>query len=321
MFERIQECLIRNSLWLSIAIGSLLLMLHYNISDKIGWPKELSKILGTTIISGGVFMSISKAIQFTGIFKQELEKIVFGDRFLDQKSDDDLLNIWSVVSYSLYRKKFPEISTKIHDIITNNYLPIADKSYFSRYLYDIRIVETSDDHYLKFVERTECTLKSYKKNEQVKYTFSSSINMTSEDDIITSYDLKSITVNGKSEDISNLDGAQKSEKEGSDNKWKLIFKHEIQLSGADDYKIVKEEEKVYSMKVNSKTHNATRIYDSPEINVYYPKTLTVGFKSAGTVNKFAKEKTEVGEDTMHMRLRYDGLIFYSQGFILLFDKC
>ncbi|WP_156169707.1 hypothetical protein [Sphingobacterium sp. IITKGP-BTPF85] len=82
------------------------------------WNEILQKI-GFISLTSGIFAGVLKSIQFTGLFQEELQKIVSGSEFL--KNRKDLQDLWKEISKIIYSKKFPEISEELEDTILNSY--------------------------------------------------------------------------------------------------------------------------------------------------------------------------------------------------------
>jgi len=94
-----------------------------------GWIASASEKIGVAIFTGGVFSVFFKAIQASGVFKDELAEVVFFDEeYL--KNRLDIETIWGNVTRALYKNPFPRIDEKIGNIIKHLYLPSEEEFYY-----------------------------------------------------------------------------------------------------------------------------------------------------------------------------------------------
>ncbi len=95
------------------------------------------KGLGQTILAGGLFAILLKTIQFSGVFKNELEKVIFEPKFLGSRKD--LPEYWEKISKELFNDKFPKISKKLLSDITEVYFPTNHTIYYDNVEHIIKI--------------------------------------------------------------------------------------------------------------------------------------------------------------------------------------
>lgn len=301
--------------WLSLLFGLLFLLIGY---DKIYFENEnyfeVFKVAGTVILSSGIFLSIAKSIQFSGIFSDELRKIIFGEEHLEQRKD--IFNLWRNTSRALYNKKFPEISDAIEKIITESYLPITKDYYFENSNYNIDIdIDPNNNEYIILTETMRTKIKT-SVDDKVVYSFKSVIDIpSSENNKYTEFELIELTINNKKIVTSNI---LREERQTN----KLINKLELEkkLIGFQEYDVLKKVRKRYSLNSNkTKGHTAVSLTKNFYLEVTYPNQLAVDFYKAGTVYPYTSEFKTIGEHTI-MKQSYKGIIFPKQGFRLMFSK-
>ncbi len=133
------------------------------------WNKLIEKI-GFIALTSGVFAGVLKSIQFTGLFKDELQKVISGSDFLNNRKD--LPELWKTVSKTLSSQKFPEISDLLEDRILETYFPTNINHYNEDLVVTIIIHEISDDlviHYTQTIDYT-AILDSQKNQSFINFT-------------------------------------------------------------------------------------------------------------------------------------------------------
>lgn len=80
--------------------------------------------IGTTILGGGIFTAVLKSFQFTGVFREELAKVMFSREYLETQNKSYIEQIWVRVSQVMFTHKFPEISQLIESSILRTYFPV-----------------------------------------------------------------------------------------------------------------------------------------------------------------------------------------------------
>lgn len=92
---------------------------------------EVFLSLGQALLAGGVFAAILKSMQFTGFYKSALFDIVFGDKYLNTRSD--LQDVWRRVSSAMYKKNFYELENHLLDVVVDRYIPVNKDFYYKNY--------------------------------------------------------------------------------------------------------------------------------------------------------------------------------------------
>lgn len=118
--------LFKNLVWILTIVGiSLFLIGHFNsdTSDSaLSFADRFYKFLpsalkgvGVAVLSSGIFAAVLKSIQFSGIFQEELAKVIYSRNYLEKQDRKFLEDIWKLTSKVLYTQKFPRINEKIEN--------------------------------------------------------------------------------------------------------------------------------------------------------------------------------------------------------------
>ena len=280
IFNSIVDFYQSHILILSLLIGVIFTILGLSKITTYETINETFKVIGTVIISSGVFTAIVKSKQFLDIFTDELRNVVYCDEHLSNRKD--IPNIWEKVSKHLYNDKFPEISSKIGDTLFN-YFPVNSEHYYDDYKFTVDI-DFDEDHkdYIILKETEEFTIKTHS-TSNIEYKASSKFKFLYDDNGRSYYDLKELKING----IDQKDNLLVFEN-SRDNKNGVINVNIRQnLSGSKEYKIVKTENKRYSLKIeNTKSHTAKWLFNKYTMEITYPENLEIKFYENGTDKKF-----------------------------------
>ena len=128
-FIKVKKWFKRNLTWVYFTIAILFILFpSTDYSPFSEYWNNLFQKIGFVGLTSGVFASVLKSIQFTGLFQEELTKIISGTEFLNNRKD--LPDLWKKISKSIYAQKFPEISDLLEDRILTTYFPI-DKNHYN----------------------------------------------------------------------------------------------------------------------------------------------------------------------------------------------
>ena len=170
----------RNLTWVYFTIAIVFILFpNTNYSPFTDSWNNLIEKIGFIGLTSGVFASVLKSIQFTGLFKEELTKIISGTEFLNNRKD--LPELWKKISKSIYDQKFPEISDLLEDRILTTYFPMNNNHYNEDFIVSIVIHDISDDFIINYTQTVEyneekkrkdwglTTMKPGRKEEYVTY--------------------------------------------------------------------------------------------------------------------------------------------------------
>ena len=116
--------------WLFLIVGLCLYFAgFFLIEEKSVWSRIAIKIADVLVI-GVVLGFITNAAQFIGIFKQDLQDIIYGKEFVKQRKD--IYPLWENLSKELFKNKFPTLHKELLRTV-NGYFPKDEVSYYNDY--------------------------------------------------------------------------------------------------------------------------------------------------------------------------------------------
>lgn len=89
----------------------------------------LLRSISQPMLVSGVFAVFLKILQFNGIFKEELTKVLYSPEHLSQRKD--INELWDNASDLISGKPFPHLRNKIYDVVRDDFLKVS-----SDYLYE-----------------------------------------------------------------------------------------------------------------------------------------------------------------------------------------
>jgi len=312
--ESVKEWLFKYILVVTLFLGILFLFLGYTDilpTDEYIVVRNICKETGAIIIAGGVFASIVKSSQFSGIFSDLLRNIVYCTEHLEKRKDLEL--IWEKVSKALCRQKFKDISDDLHNSIKANYLPIDHEYYYKDHNVDIDIEYDAENPGYVFVTESLHTTIISDDTAKIPVVFKGSIPLIQSERNLTTYELTELKVNGKDQVLAKVAKVDRNSKE-------LTYENKIECAGSTTYKIIKKEKKRYSLKANPyRGQNAIWLYDNYAVEIIYPKEISIEFLDMGVLKRWHVEKKH-NAATKRLKATYEGLIFRKQGFLILFRE-
>ena len=291
-----------------LGISTLGFFLAYTTFDNNIGPKNFIVNISTAILSSGLFTAVIKAIQFNGIFREEIQKTMLGTEFLERR--DDLTQLWSKLSRMIYKDKFPDISDDLECSILETYFPVSNKFYFQNCVITINIESISNDFVIKYTQTNCYEVIMDEKNTDTELTPESQID-TDEDGGVIINDLLEFRIN----DVVQKNIQQHESTKNDPKRSKYI----IPLKGEKKYNICSKFQREYSLKnENYKLIRAQHITNGMTVDISYPDDISVSFFNLGLINKFNPYFETKGPRIS--RIHSKGLILPHQGFGLSFEK-
>lgn len=280
------------------------------ISSKLGFDENVNDLLttiGTTVLGAGVMSAILKSFQFSNLFKEELEKIIYSSEFLSKRKD--IKDIWKRVSRALYKEKFPEIADEIEETIYK-YLPVSIEAYTQNL--DLRVtVERIDNEYMRITEYADYDLIAPDIQNTISLTFNSIAKKNNSSDVKSKITISQLTVN----QIDKLCEPNTITTIESEEKIKIDYK--LKLSGNKIYKISRCIVKEVNIKMNSERLFLMSKYGlcrNIRIQISAPSDFTISIQKIGMM-KFLKENIIKSQQNQTNLIKtYEGLILPKQGF-------
>lgn len=270
------------------------------------WKEIVIKVADVLVI-GVILGYLSNAAQFLGVFKKDLEDIVYGKEFIKRRNDLPVL--WDTISKQMIKEKFPSISKELLAVIKDNYLPTESPIYYNDY-HIIQEVAWADEQ-KKFVRVTETiNFEIITENEcQFELPMSTWLDVEGLDKGQYSVEIKEFLVNGS--------------KAKTDIREKTVngkYEHHCMalLSGSKKYEVEQKREKVYSFEKDYDiSFRARYIVNKLEVELKYPDdSLDVNFIARGTTKDFKDIHVTKG----FISKQYKGIILPRQGYIFIFNK-
>ncbi|MBD5219467.1 MAG: hypothetical protein HDS72_04380 [Bacteroidales bacterium] len=268
------------------AEGSLAYKILLNIAD--------------VLIIGVVVGYLSNVAQWAGVFKKEIQDIVFGKKLVGERKDIE--EVWSNVTKQILKNKFADIHKDLLLAMKKN-LPADDAiSYYDDYDSDIVIDWVNKEQgIIKTVETMSFFLISETDKEITLPLKTFTIGNPSEC-IVTQPE---ITVDGKIPTIHH-------EKQRKDDSGELVDVSFVRLKGKNRYQVRYVREKKYDVNkdyfIGLKSQYL--IHDLC-VSLTLPDGLDATFIERGTNISFIKVKKEKS----YIKMKLKGVIFPQQGYI------
>ena len=119
------------SAWIILITGIALYAIGYFVCIEGSIYKEIVIKIADVLVIGVILGYLSNAAQFLGVFKKDLEDIVYGKEFI--KKRNDLPVLWDTLSRQMIKEKFPAISKDLLAVIKDYYLPVESPIYYNDY--------------------------------------------------------------------------------------------------------------------------------------------------------------------------------------------
>lgn len=303
---RIRNWLYQNLFWLLLVIGIFIIYMS-SWSFFNFYIKGILEKIGIAVLSSGVFAAVLKSLQFTGIFKTEIEKIILGTKFIENRND--LPKLWRKVSRSIYKKKFPNISKELENIILKNYFPTNHPYYYSDFRYTLNIEELTSNNIIKFTQNhsflvnlakgeTEAVLQGYFKIDKKP-------------------ELADLTNDRLYFKIDGEDFLKKVNKNDFEDDFEKGYTFDVTIKDKSSFRVETKEHREYCINEdNFKIFRVSKITKDMNVSISYPDNLDVSFFNVGLVDSF--ERVHVEHKNKISRIHKKGLILPFQGFGITF---
>jgi hypothetical protein len=138
-FLQVRDRFIRNLYWVLTVLGLLLLLLQFGVDEgylTLNFGQFANELivwlvsLGNPILIGGVFGSLLKSYQYLGIFRDAVKEVIFEKPWFD---DRHLIDLWKKISNAIWKDKFPELASFLHNTILDKYSPTNKDFYYSEF--------------------------------------------------------------------------------------------------------------------------------------------------------------------------------------------
>jgi len=269
--------------------------------------QDILEKIGLAVLSSGVFAAVLKSLQFTGIFKKEIEKIVLGTKFIENRND--LPKLWRKVSRSVYNKKFPKISKELENIILTNYFPTDHAYYYKDFRYTLDIEELTDDNIIKFTQNFSFEVVLSKDETKAILDGYFKIDKKPELDNLINEKLY-FRIDGE-------DYLSKVEKVDFEDEFEKGYTFKCPINDKHKFRVETKDRREYCINDdNYKIFRVSKITKDMNVSISYPENMNVSFFNIGLVNSF--ERVHIEHDRKISRVHKKGLILPYQGFGITF---
>ena len=293
--------------WFCLILGIFLYISGYAWIDKASiWNSIVIKIADVLVI-GVVLGFITNAAQFIGIFKQDLQDIIYGKEFIKQRKD--IYPLWENISKELFKNKFPIIHKELLKAI-NDYLPKDEVSYYSDYEAhttiewinrDLGIIKLTDIISFDLISDTDKEIHYPIKT----WTISNSTEQNYKNEIT------SITVNGLC-----ADNQVNKKREFRDDD-SICLEQELVLCGSTKYTIKYTRVKEYNIREDYYIgFRAKYIVKDLRVSLDIPDDLEATFVCRGTQKDFEN----INKTKKRIEKRYRGIVLPRQGYIFVLEE-
>lgn len=328
-----KKWLLTNLPWLFFALGIIMLLsgyliesyyprelilingepapLHYPFSDRV--VRIIGSVLqsgGSAILGAGIFAAVLKSFQFTGLFQEELGKVIFSDEYLGKQDPGYLSRQWERLMHALHTKNFPAIKDKITKAILDTILHPGEEYYFESFKFyfdNVKLEKENGIEYLSYNLTTSAKIIPV----DTKGTFSFINKFYAVLDANSYRKVTSFIIDGKEIDPglynnANADG-------------KNYTEYAIELNGGTRHSFLKKEERKFNFNLPTNEQHLfelSRMANGLYLDFRYDeKILNASFISK-TIGEFNPLKNGEG---CFVR-EYDGVAFKSHGFCVVLSK-
>ena len=295
------------SAWIILIVGIILYYCGYfRIQEASLWKEIIIKIADVLVI-GVIIGYLSNAAQFLGVFKQDLQDIIYGKEFLSKRND--ITPLWETVSKELFKSKFPAISKELLSLIKSNYFPVNEINYYDDYDVNIEITWADEAHQYLLVKDTRTFDLIAETPNRFELPFGSWTNVKDVPKALYYSEVKKYTINEKEARI--ID-----EKKIVEND---VLYHEViaELKGSTKYEITQVREKKYLFDRDYDiSFRAKYIIHKLKVRLCIPDDLEATFLCRGTAEDFK----DVNSKENCLEKRYKGLILPRQGYVFILKR-
>lgn len=301
------ENLKRGSAWIALIVGGILYIFYFWIIPTFfeGTSDIVMNILETfaeVLVVGGVAGTLVNTAKDMGLFKHELEDLLYGKDFLKNRLDAP--KIWRNFTETLYAAKFENIPPRLVETLQKLYLP-DDPMYISTRSTSVSIKWGNEARTMIKVQVVDVFTLVTNTTEDVEYGSTTSINVEEKDNGIKTSVLE-YRVGGIPVDVTSHNDTNGPFKYND-------YSYKIKLSGRKQYDIVKKVIQEYSF-LHDFTYAMNAKYPISDftLDFSYPEDMRILFYDRGTLSGFETLTKEVG----HLVVKSKGLILKRQGYLI-----
>lgn len=275
---------------------------YFLIEDKtIIWREILLKI-GDILVIGVILGYLTNVSKLLGIFKSELQDIVYAKEFLKERKDVD--KIWETVSKEMFKSKFPAVHKELLTMI-KSYMPIKNVSYYENYNVSIDLSWADKTKKLIRVKNSIDFDLIAENKDSFSFPLKSWIDVTGLEK--TDYYVKAMNYTVNNEQAHLL--SEKSDVKNGIHE----YEYNIELKGDTKYEISKVIEKQYSIEKDyTICFQAQYMVNKLTVEIFFPDDIQVAFIPRGTLKEYNKMNTP----SNNLKRVFKGLLLPKQGYVI-----
>lgn len=267
---------------------------------------DIAMQAGNVLLSGGVLGLLLTMAHSMGIFRRDLEKVLYGEEFLSKGTD--LEGIWMSVSKKLCAREFPGIRDKLFKTI-REYFP-TDKCYYENYERDTIIIwESEPDGKVIVTQTITFTLKAENKSA---FTHEIRVWTPVSDELRYNTTMGEISVDDEIVNVEEKINRNLGDKGGVERVY------EVPLKGKNQYKVIYRRRASYYLEDDCcEGLDAAYMIKNLNVSLTLPPELKAFFVNHGTLKGFESMRTN-GNNMMKRRSK--GIVLPHQGYVFVITR-
>lgn len=289
------------SAWIIFILGVALYIVGYFIIKDQSICKEIVIKVADVLVIGVILGYLSNASQFLGVFKQDLQDIIYGKDFIKKRKD--IYPLWETLSKEMFKNKFPIIHKDFLKLISN-YFPNDEISYYDDYERNMSITwENREKGIIKVTEEVSFNIIAETADSflfPIK-TWTQVDDKTSYSSKITEFIVKGRIIELGNESVTRINN-------------EVCQEYKVPLAGSTKYEIQYTREKVYN--INHDYYigfRANYIVNKLRVSLELPDDLDALFTCRGTQDDF--ENVRNTGKKRRIEKKYKGIILPRQGYL------
>lgn len=270
-------------------------------------PCLVAEKITDIVVIGVIWAMIVDGGQLMGVFKRELEVLLYGEEFMAEGLKLD--KIWYNLSRKLCKEKFGDLQPKLFETL-RKYFP-KDKCYYERYDFHTTIA-WEDDSTRERMRVTDTVTIVLAPDDDAAFTHKITVRTPIADRLRYSSEIREMKINSEPW---NVEG--KYDNNGTNGGWSRNI-YELSLGGKNKYKIEYTRVSTYSFNDdNCKGVIAQYIVKNMTVSLTLPDGLEAFFVDGGTLHGF--EDVRQG-DQRRIEKKSKGIILPHQGYMFVLTR-
>lgn len=264
--------------WGFIAVIFLcsLLLISLSFSDeKFIASKEIKSVLriaGQTILSSAVFLGIVKTLQYTDYFKEEIDDVIYTDKYLKELSVEALRAKWVLLTNVLHSTTFPSLKNNLNSHLLDRIIA-TPKNYTHSGMKITYVIkpEGDDKKFFKLAEKVKMNING-QKNEKIDFILRTYVIKENNEEDKSDIRLTSVIIDGK--DLKNElpDPEISLTAEGLK---RIGINYQYSETNKRTLSVVRELESIHSTRMNAywKADFETFVEEGLEVSLHYDQNM------------------------------------------------